>query len=90
MKKPKIRFKGFTEDWEQRKVGDFLTLSREIGHKGDEALKLTVKLWGKGVVEKNDTFGGSSNTQYYIRHAGQFMYGKLDFLHAAFPKKASI
>ena len=70
--------------WEQRKVGDFLTLSREIGHKGDEALKLTVKLWGKGVVEKNDTFGGSSNTQYYIRHAGQFMYGKLDFLHAAF------
>ena len=81
---PEIRFVGFTDDWEQRKVGEFLTSSRELGHSGNKARKLTVKLWGKGVVEKNDTFGGSASTQYYIRHTGQFMYGKLDFLHAAF------
>lgn len=43
-----------------------------------------MKLWGKGVVEKTDIYGGSQNTQYYVRRAGQFMYGKLDFLHAAF------
>ena len=24
--KPRIRFKGFTEDWEQRKLGDLATL----------------------------------------------------------------
>ena len=24
MKKPKIRFKGFTDDWEQRKVGEVI------------------------------------------------------------------
>ena len=83
-KKPEIRFKEFHDDWEQRKVGDFLTLSKIPGHTGVDAKKLTVKLWGKGVVEKTDIFSGSENTQYYVRHAGQFMYGKLDFLHAAF------
>jgi type I restriction enzyme S subunit len=82
--KPKIRFKGFTDPWEQRKVGDFLSISRIPGHTGVDAKKLTVKLWGKGVVEKDDSNKGSENTQYFIRTAGQFMYGKLDFLHAAF------
>lgn len=82
MKKPEIRFKGFNDDWEQRKVGEFLTESRESGHKGDVAHKMTVKLWGKGVYEKNET--GSANTQYFTRHAGQFIYSKLDFLNCAF------
>lgn len=43
---------------------------------------MTVKLWGRGVYEKNDV--GSANTQYFIRHAGQFIYSKLDFLNCAF------
>ena len=81
---PVLRFKGFTNDWEQRKPGDFLVESKIIGHKGDKAKKLTVKLWGKGVQEKQDILSGSANTQYYIRKSGQLMYGKLDFLHAAF------
>ena len=81
---PSIRFADFTDPWEQRKLEDYLTLSRVVGHTGLNARKLTVKLWGKGVVEKTDSYGGSANTQYYVRHAGQFMYGKLDFLHAAF------
>lgn len=82
MEKPEIRFKGYTDEWEQRKVGEFLTESRESGHKGDVAHKMTVKLWGKGVYEKNDA--GSVNTQYFTRHAGQFIYSKLDFLNCAF------
>ena len=82
MGKPKIRFKGYNEDWEQRKVGDYLTESREIGNKGDVARKMTVKLWGKGVYEKLEA--GSTNTQYFIRHANQFIYSKLDFLNCAF------
>lgn len=68
--------------WEQRKVGNFLTESREVGHKGDVAHKMTVKLWSKGICEKNEA--GSSNTQYFIRHTGQFIYSKLDFLNCAF------
>ena len=80
---PEIRFKGFTDSWEQRKVGDFLTESRVRGNTGLDAKKLTVKLWGKGVVEKND-FGGSEHTQYFTRRKGQFIYSKLDFLNSAF------
>ena len=81
-KKPNIRFAGFEDDWEQRKVTDYLVESREIGHKGDAAKKMTVKLWGKGVYEKKVV--GSSNTQYFTRHANQFIYSKLDFLNCAF------
>lgn len=81
---PEVRFKEFDGAWERHKVGDFLTESRIVGHTGQDAKKLTVKLWGKGVVEKTDIFSGSVHTQYYIRKNGQFMYGKLDFLHAAF------
>ena len=80
---PKIRFKGFTEEWEQHEVGDFLIESRVRGNTGVDAKKLTVKLWGKGVVEKND-FGGSEHTQYFTRRKGQFIYSKLDFLNSAF------
>ena len=56
-----------TNAWEQRKIGDYLTLSKIPGHTGVDAKKLTVKLWGKGVVEKTDIYGGSQNTQYYVR-----------------------
>lgn len=73
----------YTSSWEQRKVGDFLTESRVRGNTGLDAKKLTVKLWGKGVVEKND-FGGSEHTQYFTRRKGQFIYSKLDFLNSAF------
>lgn len=83
-KVPALRFKGFTDDWEQRKPNNFLTESKIIGHKGNQAKKLTVKLWGKGIQEKQNTYSGSEKTQYYIRKSGQLMYGKLDFLHAAF------
>ena len=83
-KVPKLRFPGFTDAWEQRKVGDFLTESRVKGSNGMVSKKLTVKLWGKGVVEKNTIYRGSEATQYYTRFSGQFIYGKLDFLNQAF------
>lgn len=71
-------------DWEEKKIRDFLTESREKGTTGDIAKKLTVKLWGKGVYEKNEKLAGSSNTKYCKRRAGQFIYSKLDFLNCAF------
>ncbi|MEK0225751.1 hypothetical protein [Bifidobacterium mongoliense] len=74
----------FSHAWEQRKVGDFLVESHIPGSNGATARKLTVKLWGKGVVAKQEIYSGSKATSYYVRRAGQFMYGKLDFLHQAF------
>lgn len=83
-KAPILRFKGFTDDWEQRKPSDYLKESKIPGGNGEGTKKLTVKLWGKGVTKKETIYQGSSNTQYYIRKSGQLIYGKLDFLHAAF------
>ena len=71
-------------DWEETLLSEFLTESLIKGLKGNEAKKLTVKLWGKGVVPKNEVFEGSENTQYYKRFVGQLIYGKLDFLNCAF------
>ncbi|EIJ34488.1 restriction endonuclease subunit S [Thiothrix nivea] len=83
---PALRFPEFQDagGWEEKKLGEFLTESRVLGNKGDVAKKITVKLWGKGVYEKNEVIEGSINTQYYYRKAGQFIYSKLDFLNQAF------
>lgn len=71
-------------EWEETSLHTFLCESLIKGSKGNKAKKLTVKLWGKGVIPKNEAFQGSENTQYYKRSAGQLIYGKLDFLNCAF------
>ena len=83
---PKLRFPEFrgAGGWKERLLGDFLSESRLPGSKGNVAKKITVKLWGNGVFEKNDAIQGSINTQYFRRKAGQFIYSKLDFLNQAF------
>ncbi|CDR22282.1 restriction endonuclease subunit S [Staphylococcus schweitzeri] len=81
---PELRFPGFEGAWEEKTISSFLKESKIKGSNGSHAKKLTVKLWGKGVVPKKETFKGSDNTQYYKRKAGQLMYGKLDFLNCAF------
>lgn len=81
----KRRFKEFKgQEWVVNHFGQFLTESRIPGSDGSRARKLTVKLYGKGVVEKRDKLVGSKNTKYYIRKAGQLIYSKLDFLNGAF------
>lgn len=70
--------------WEVKKLGEVFKESRILGSKGDKAKKITLKLWGKGVVEKKEYIEGSATTQYYIRKEGQFIYSKLDFLNQAF------
>ena len=71
-------------DWSNKVVGDFMVESRVKGNNGLTAKKITVKLWGKGVFQKNENILGSENTQYYQRKSGQFIYSKLDFLNCAF------
>lgn len=63
--------------------GEILSESRLPGTHGAVARKLTIKLYGKGVVPKSST-PGSSNTKYFARKAGQLVYSKLDFLNGAF------
>lgn len=67
-----------------RCFGEFLRESCIQGTSGRHAKKITVKLYGKGVVAKEEKRKGSERTQYYVRRAGQLIYSKLDFLNGAF------
>ncbi|MGV0761146.1 restriction endonuclease subunit S [Tistrella mobilis] len=64
--------------------GAFLTESRIPGNDGATARKISVRLYGKGAVEKLEQRAGSTNTRYYRRKAGQIIWSKLDFLNGAF------
>jgi len=74
----------FSEEWKLTTISSFLRESRITGSSGDVAKKLTVKLYGNGVVAKDEKRAGSGSTKYYRRKAGQFIYSKLDFLNGAF------
>lgn len=80
----KKRLPGFKRPWSQTHIRSFLAESRTPGSDGSSAKKLTVKLYGNGVVPRSERIVGSDNTKYYRRKAGQFIYGKLDFLNGAF------
>jgi type I restriction enzyme S subunit len=63
---------------------ELLKESMEAGNSGRHAKKITVKLYGKGVLAKEEKRQGSEQTQYFVRRAGQLIYSKLDFLNGAF------
>ena len=69
--------------WPPVKIGDLIRESRIKGSNGSSARKLTIKLYGRGIVASADR-GGSEATNYFIRKAGQFAYSKLDCLNGAF------
>jgi type I restriction enzyme S subunit len=69
---------------ERNRMCEFLKESIIPGASGLHARKITVKLYGKGVIAKGEKRLGSEKTQYYVRHAGQLIYSKLDFLNGAF------
>tara|TARA_B100001971_G_scaffold215184_1_gene259321 strand:- start:22431 stop:23621 length:1191 start_codon:yes stop_codon:yes gene_type:complete len=85
------RFRGLMQElmcerkgWKKVRVGSFLTESRIAGSNGLDAKKLTVKLYGNGVIAKSEKRLGSETTKYFVRKSGQFIYSKLDFLNGAF------
>lgn len=79
----KKRVPGFGS-WQKTRIGTFIEESRVVGSAGNIAKKLTVRLYGQGVIAKDEKRQGSESTKYYRRSAGQFIYSKLDFLNGAF------
>ena len=64
---PKIRFKGFTEPWEQRKLGDLLNETREKTSVEDEDTLLSCAIDGMFLnSELFSHFRGSSNIAHLI------------------------
>lgn len=51
-KTPKLRFSGYTDDWEQRKLGEILKERTERAHGDEELLSVTI---GNGVIRQIDS-----------------------------------
>ena len=78
-KTPRIRFKGFTDAWEQRKVGELLIERNEQTPKSDE-YPLMAFIANEGVAPKGDRYDRSSlvndaeNKPYKKTDFGDFIY----------------
>ena len=73
---PNIRFKGFTNDWEQRKLGDIC--SRVQGNDGRMELPTLTISAANGWMKQEDRFSGNiagkEQTNYTLLHKGELSY----------------
>ncbi len=76
MAKPKIRFKGYTNDWEQRKLGE--VCSRVQGNDGRMELPTLTISAGNGWMRQEDRFSGNiagkEQKNYTLLHKGELSY----------------
>ena len=80
-RKPKIRFKGFNDDWEQRKLEDYITVSAEkntgniygrsdvLSVSGDYGIVNQIEFQGR-------SFAGASVSNYGVVQTGDIVYTK--------------
>lgn len=81
LKKPILRFKGFTENWEQRQLSDYLETSNEknldnfytkqdvLSVSGDVGIVNQIEFQGR-------SFAGASVANYGVVHTGDVVYTK--------------
>ncbi|MFT9416660.1 restriction endonuclease subunit S [Leuconostoc falkenbergense] len=84
-KVPELRFAGFTDDWEERKLGDFLKTPEKVKahiQSKDDLMTLKLNLGGLESGSNRETLELGS-TIYYKRKAGQFIYGKQNFFNGS-------
>ena len=82
---PELRFPGFTDAWEQRKLGDYLSIpEKEILEvaSSDDLITVKLNLGGVELGASRETLSLGS-TVYYKRYAGQFIYGKQNFFNGS-------
>ena len=78
---PEIRFKGFTDAWEQRKLEDYLTVSAEKNTDNLYTKEDVLSVSGDfGVVNQIEfqgrSFAGASVSNYGVVHTGDVVYTK--------------
>ena len=78
---PEIRFTGFTEAWEQRKLGDYLLLSTEKNTNLQYGIEDVLSVsWTAGVVNQIEfqgrSFAGSNLSGYDVAHHECVIYTK--------------
>ena len=74
--KPNIRFKGFTDDWEQRKLGEIA--ERVQGNDGRMNLPILTISAANGWMSQEDRFSGNiagkEQSNYTLLHKGELSY----------------
>ncbi len=74
-----------SKSWPMVKLGKVLNRTGEI-IEADPSLEyseITVRLWGKGVVERGRVSGGSVNGKRYVARAGNFIASRIDARNGA-------
>ena len=78
-KKPALRFKGFTDPWEQRKLGEVAHRVIRKNEEGMSDLPLTISAQ-HGLVDQRDFFNSQVASRdmrgYYLLERGEFAYNK--------------
>ena len=76
---PKIRFKGFTEPWEQRKLGHLCERVTRKNKNNESDLPLTIASQ-YGLIDQRDFFNkvvaAKDMSNYYLLKKGEFAYNK--------------
>ena len=72
------------KDWKKVKLGSLLTESKVISEKPNANNRIRVKLNVLGVEKRPNAKDKKGATKYYIRKAGQFVYGKQNLHKGAF------
>lgn len=72
------------KDWKKVKLGSLLTESKVISENPNPNNRIRVKLNVLGIEKRPETKDKKGATRYYIRKAGQFIYGKQNLHKGAF------
>lgn len=78
-KRPELRFSGFDNDWEQRKLGDVVERVTCKNENNESTLPLTISAQ-YGLIDQNEFFNkriaSKDISGYYLIHKGEFAYNK--------------
>ena len=78
-KTPRIRFKGYTDDWEQRKLGEIVERVTRKNENFESVLPLTISAQ-YGLIDQNEFFdkriASKDVSGYYLVRKGEFAYNK--------------
>ena len=71
--------------WQQHKLGDLLTRSGEAAQPVADAeyKEITIRLWGKGVLERGRISGTAVNGRRFIARKNQFIASRIDARNGA-------
>ena len=78
-KSPQLRFEGFTDDWEERKLGEVVKRVTRKNKELESTLPLTISAQ-EGLIDQNEFFNKTVASRdvsgYYLVKNGEFAYNK--------------